>query len=187
VLAYLPLPDRRVSIVWSAPEPHGGELLALPPDAFCRRVAAAGGEVLGELELLTAPLAFPLSRMIAGRIGQGRVALIGDAAHVVHPLAGQGANLGLGDAHSLSELLREAPDPGDPLVLRRYERARAEDILALRWVTDALARMFASESRIAARFRNFGLNLTNSIPVIKTFLSRRAIAVGGGLRRKESS
>jgi ubiquinone biosynthesis UbiH/UbiF/VisC/COQ6 family hydroxylase len=187
VLAYLPLPDRRVSIVWSAPEPHGRELLALPPDEFCRRVAGAGGEVLGELELLTAPLAFPLSRMIARRIGHGRVALIGDAAHVVHPLAGQGANLGLGDAHSLAELLREAPDPGDPLLLRRYERARAEDILALRWVTDALARMFASENRIAAHFRNFGLNLTNSIPVIKTFLSRRAIAVGGGLRRKEPS
>ena len=187
VLAYLPLPDRRVSIVWSAPEPHARELLALPPDAFCRRVAGAGGEILGELELLTAPLAFPLSRMIAGRIGYGRVALIGDAAHVVHPLAGQGANLGLGDAHSLSQLLREAPDPGDPLLLRHYERARAEDILALRWVTDALARMFASESRVAAHFRNFGLNLTNSIPVIKTFLSRRAIAVGGGLRRKEPS
>ena len=187
VLAYLPLPDRRVSIVWSAPEPHARALLALPPAAFCRRVAGAGGEVLGELELLTAPLAFPLSRMIAKRIGYGRVALIGDAAHVVHPLAGQGANLGLGDAHSLSELLRETPDPGDPLLLRRFERARAEDILALRWVTDALARMFASENRIAARFRNFGLNLTNSVPVIKTFLSRRAIAVGGGLRRKESS
>lgn len=187
VLAYLPLPDRRVSIVWSAPEPHARALLALPPVAFCRRVAGAGGEVLGELELLTAPRAFPLNRMIARRIGVGRVALIGDAAHVVHPLAGQGANLGLGDAHSLSELLREAPDPGDPLLLRRFERARAEDILALRWVTDALARMFTSESRIAARFRNFGLNLTNSVPVLKTFLSRRAIAVGGGLRRKETS
>jgi 2-polyprenyl-6-methoxyphenol hydroxylase-like FAD-dependent oxidoreductase len=124
--------------------------------------------------------------MIAERIGVGRVALIGDAAHVVHPLAGQGANLGLGDAHSLSELLRGAPDPGDQLLLRRYERARAEDILALRWTTDALARLFASDNRLAARFRNLGLNLTNSVPVLKTFLSRRATAVGGGLRRKET-
>ena len=186
VLACLPLPDRRVSIVWSAPEAHARALLALPPDAFCRRVAEAGGEVLGDLELITAPLAFPLSRMIAERIGVGRVALVGDAAHVVHPLAGQGANLGLGDAHSLSELLRGAPDPGDQLLLRRFERARAEDILALRWTTDALARLFASDNRLAARFRNLGLNLTNSVPVLKTFLSRRAIAVGGGLHRKET-
>src|SRR5712691_1736533 len=76
VLAYLPLPDRRVSIVWSTPEPHARELLALPSAEFCRRVAEAGGEALGALESLTAPAAFPLSRMLAERIGQGRVALI---------------------------------------------------------------------------------------------------------------
>jgi ubiquinone biosynthesis UbiH/UbiF/VisC/COQ6 family hydroxylase len=187
VLAYLPLPDRRVSIVWSTPEAHGRELLALEPAALCRRVAEAGGEALGTLEPLTAPAAFPLSRMLAGRIGQGRVALIGDAAHVVHPLAGQGVNLGLGDAHALADLLREAPDPGDRLLLRRYERARAEDILALRWVTDGLFRMFDSDHRIAARIRNSGLNLTNSNPVIKTLLARRAVAVGGGLHHKEPS
>ncbi len=187
VLAYLPLPDRRVSIVWSTPEAHGRELLAMEPVAFCRRVAEAGGEVLGALESLTAPAAFPLSRLLAGRIGQGRVALIGDAAHVVHPLAGQGVNLGLGDAHALADLLREAPDPGDRLLLRRFERARAEDILALRWVTDGLFRMFEANYRIAARIRNSGLNLVNSNPVIKTFLARRAVAVGGGLHHKDPS
>ncbi len=187
VLAYLPLPDRRVSIVWSTPEAHGRELLALEPVTFCRRVAEAGGEVLGTLESLTAPAAFPLTRMLAGRVGQGRIALIGDAAHVVHPLAGQGVNLGLGDAHVLADLLRQAPDPGDRLLLRRFERARAEDILALRWVTDALFRMFEANYRIAARIRNFGLNLVNSNPVIKTLLARRAVAVGGGLHHKEPS
>jgi len=187
VLAYLPLPDRRVSIVWSTPEAHGRELLAMEPVAFCRRVAEAGGEVLGALESLTAPAAFPLSRMLAERIGQGRIALIGDAAHVVHPLAGQGVNLGLGDAHALADLLREAPDPGDRLLLRRFERARAEDILALRWVTDGLFRMFEANYRIAARIRNSGLNLVNSNPVIKTFLARRAVAVGGGLHHKDPS
>jgi ubiquinone biosynthesis UbiH/UbiF/VisC/COQ6 family hydroxylase len=187
VLAYLPLPDRRVSIVWSTPEAHGRELLALEPVVLCRRVAEAGGEVLGALKPLTAPAAFPLSRMLAERIGQGRVALIGDAAHVVHPLAGQGVNLGLGDAHALADLLREAPDPGDRLLLRRFERARAEDILALRWVTDGLFRMFEANYRIAARIRNSGLNLVNSNPVIKTLLARRAVAVGGGLHHKDPS
>ncbi len=187
VLAYLPLPDRRVSIVWSTPEAHGRELLALQSAEFCRRVAEAGGEALGALESLTAPAAFPLSRMLAGRIGRGRVALIGDAAHVVHPLAGQGVNLGLGDAHALADLLREAPDPGDRLLLRRFERARAEDILALRWVTDGLFRMFEANYRIAVRIRNSGLNLVNSNPVIKTLLARRAVAVGKGLHHKDPS
>jgi 2-polyprenyl-6-methoxyphenol hydroxylase-like FAD-dependent oxidoreductase len=93
----------------------------------------------------------------------------------------------LGDAHSLADLLREAPDPGDHLLLRRYERARAEDILALRWVTDGLFRMFGAEHRIVAGIRNFGLNLTNSNPVIKTLLARRAMGVGGGLRHEEPS
>ena len=187
VLAYLPLPDRRVSIVWSTPEAHGRELLALQSAEFCRRVAEAGDEALGTMESLTAPAAFPLSRLLAGRIGQGRIALIGDAAHVVHPLAGQGVNLGLGDAHALADLLREAPDPGDRLLLRRFERARAEDILALRWVTDGLFRMFEANYRIAARIRNSGLNLVNSNLVIKTLLARRAVAVGRGLHHKDPS
>jgi 2-polyprenylphenol 6-hydroxylase len=181
VLAYLPLPDRRISIVWSAPETHARDLLALAPAAFCARVSKAGGEALGALEPLTPPAAFPLSRMFADRMAEGRIALVGDAAHVLHPLAGQGVNLGLGDAHSLADLLRGAADPGDRLLLRRYERARAEDILALRWVTDGLFRLFDANHRVAARIRNFGLNLTNSNPVIKTLLARRAMGIGGGL------
>src|SRR5437899_2724956 len=108
-------------------------------------------------------------------------------AHVLHPLAGQGVNLGLGDAHSLADLLRAAPDPGDRLLLRRYERARAEDILALRWVTDGLFRLFDANHRMAARIRNFGLNLTNSNPVVKTLLARRAMGIGGGRHHRESS
>ena len=187
VLAYLPLPGRRVSIVWSAPETHATDLLALAPAAFCARVSEAGGEALGALEPLTSPAAFPLSRMVADRMAEGRIALVGDAAHVLHPLAGQGVNLGLGDAHSLADLLCAAPDPGDRLLLRRYERARAEDILALRWVTDGLFRLFDANHRVAARIRNFGLNLTNSSPVIKTLLARRAMGMGGGLHHEEPS
>jgi ubiquinone biosynthesis UbiH/UbiF/VisC/COQ6 family hydroxylase len=185
VLAYLPLPDRRISIVWSTSEAHARELLALAPAALCARVSEAGEEVLGALEPLTPPVAFPLSRLFADRMAQGRIALIGDAAHVVHPLAGQGVNLGMGDAHALADLLREAPDPGEHLLLRRYERARAEDILVLRWVTDGLFRMFGADHRMVAGIRNFGLNLTNSNPVIKTLLARRAMGIGGGVRHME--
>ena len=185
VLAYLPLPDRRVSMVWSTPQAHARELLALAPAALCARVSEAGDEALGALEPLTPPAAFPLNRMFADRMARGRIALIGDAAHVVHPLAGQGVNLGMGDAHALADLLRGAPDPGDRLLLRRYERARAEDILVLRWVTDGLFRMFGADHRMVAGIRNFGLNLTNSNPVIKTLLARRAMGMGGGLHHKE--
>jgi 2-polyprenylphenol 6-hydroxylase len=185
VLAYLPLPDRRVSIVWSTPLAQARDLLALAPAALCARVSEAGDEALGPLEPLTPPAGFPLGRMFADRIAYGRVALIGDAAHVVHPLAGQGVNLGLGDAHSLADLLREAHDAGDRLLLRRYERARAEDILALRWITDGLFRMFGADHRMVAGIRNFGLNLTDSNPVVKTLLARRAMGMGGVLHHKE--
>ncbi|HEY6239640.1 MAG TPA: UbiH/UbiF family hydroxylase [Burkholderiales bacterium] len=187
VLAYLPLPERGVSIVWSAPEAYARDLLALPPATFCRRVAEAGGEALGTLTPITPPAAFPLNRLLVGRIAQSRIALIGDAAHVVHPLAGQGVNLGLGDAHALADLIRDASDPGDRMLLRRYERARAEDILALRSVTDGLFRMFDSKHRVVSGIRNLGLNLANSNPVIKTLLARRAIGIGGGSTRREPS
>jgi 2-polyprenyl-6-methoxyphenol hydroxylase-like FAD-dependent oxidoreductase len=123
-----------------------------------------------------------LNRLVSRPIAQARVALIGDSAHVVHPLAGQGINLGLGDAHCLADLLEAADDPGDRMLLRRFERSRAEDILALHWVTHGLFRLFGANHAMIGRIRNLGLNLTNSSPVIKTLLARRATAVGGGLR-----
>jgi ubiquinone biosynthesis UbiH/UbiF/VisC/COQ6 family hydroxylase len=181
VLAYLPLPERRVSIVWSTSRPHARELLELAPAQFCRRVSEAGGGALGDLEPLTPPAAFPLSRMASDRMAEDRIALIGDSAHVLHPLAGQGINLGLGDAHCLADLLREAPDPGDRMPLRSFERSRAEDTLALRWITEGLYRLFGANHAMIRRIRNLGLNLTNSSPVIKTLLARRATAVGRGL------
>jgi ubiquinone biosynthesis UbiH/UbiF/VisC/COQ6 family hydroxylase len=185
VLAFLPLPDRRVSIVWSTAQAYARELIALSAAAFCARVIEASRGALGDLQLLTPPLAFPLSRLLARRIARERVALVGDSAHVIHPLAGQGVNLGLGDAHSLADLLATARDPGDRMVLRRFERSRAEDILGLNWVTHGLLRLFASNDAALRRIRNLGLNLTNSNPVIKTLLARRATSVGAGLQRRE--
>jgi len=186
VLAFLPLPGRRVSIVWSTSRAHAGELLALAAAAFCARVSEASRGILGDLQLLGPTAAFPLSRMVARRIVQERVALIGDSAHVVHPLAGQGINLGLGDAHCLADLSRDAADPGDRALLRRFERSRAEDILGLHWVTHGLFRLFATNHGAVRRIRNLGLNLTNAIPVIKSLLTRRATAVGGGLHQRET-
>ena len=96
-------------------------------------------------------------------------------------------SLGLGDAHALADLLAEAEDPGERMLLRRFERSRAEDILALNWVTHGLLRLFGTDHGVVRRIRNLGLNLTNANPVIKTLLARRAVAVGQGLHQRETS
>jgi ubiquinone biosynthesis UbiH/UbiF/VisC/COQ6 family hydroxylase len=178
VLAWLPLPGKRISMVWSTPEAYARELLAMAPDALSRRVARAGGQVLGELRLLGAAAAFPLARGIAPELVRPGLALVGDAAHTVHPLAGQGVNLGFADARALADILAGRENfrtCGDLPLLRRYQRARAEDILAMRWTTDALARLFGSRSGPLAWLRNAGLNLTAASPVLKALLVRRAL------------
>ena len=179
VLAYLPLPGNCVSMVWSTADAHATELLELSPTDFARRVAEAGRDQLGKLELITPPAGFPLARLSVDSMLRPRLALIGDAAHVVHPLAGQGVNLGFGDARSLAATLaarRPGSDPGERLLLRRFERSRAEDILAMRIVTDGLQRLFGARGPWLAWLRNFGLNLTDAAPVIKALLTRRATA-----------
>ncbi len=177
VLAYLPLAGDRMSMVWSTPAAHGRELVALEQAELCRRVAAAGQGALGALALLTAARAFPLQRLTAQSMIAPRVALVGDAAHVVHPLAGQGVNLGFGDARVLARVLRARgpADPGDRAVLRRYERARAEAILAMRAVTHGLVGLFGQAGTIPSRLRNAGLNLTDRLPVVKNLLVRHAV------------
>jgi ubiquinone biosynthesis UbiH/UbiF/VisC/COQ6 family hydroxylase len=176
VLALLPLPGERVSMVWSTGEAE--RLLALDAQALCREVGRASGHALGELRLLCTPRAFPLQRLAAQRIVAARVALAGDAAHVVHPLAGQGANLGLQDARELAAVLaaREPQrDPGELRLLRRYERARAADVLAMDATVHGLYRLFASGAQPIARLRNLGLNLTDRLPVLKNLLIRQAM------------
>ena len=178
VLAFLPLPGRRMSMVWSTPEPHAQELMSLPADELERRVAAAGEGRLGALRLLGPARGYPLRRVDSSALVAPRVALVGDAAHVVHPLAGQGVNLGFGDAQALAETLGQREqfrDCGDPGVLRRYARSRAEDILAMRGVTDGLVRLFGATGRVSGEIRNRGLNLTDRLPVLKNLLVRHAL------------
>jgi len=178
ILALLPLPGDHVSIVWSTATAHAERLLALEGEALAREVAEAAGHALGEMRLVTPARGFPLQRLRAARLVAPRIALAGDAAHVIHPLAGQGANLGLQDAQALAAVLgSRAPgrDPGDPGLLRRYERARAESILAMRATVHGLHRLFDAPGPAAARLRNLGLKLADRLPVLKNLLMRHAM------------
>lgn len=178
VLAYLPLPGNRISIVWSTSDAHADELCALPPEVFCDRVAEAGGGVLGGLRLITPPAAFPLRLMRVPQTVAPRVALIGDAAHGIHPLSGHGINLGFQDANALAALLAAAPawrDIGDERFLQRYQRARREETVLMQTTTDTLRRLFRSPAPGLSGLRNAGLNLTNRIPFVKNALVRYAL------------
>jgi 2-octaprenylphenol hydroxylase len=177
-LAYLPLPGRRISIVWSANHDVAQELLALSPAQLSVRVAEAGQHSLGALAPLTPAQGFPLHLLSVNRSVQPGAVLIGDAAHVLHPLAGQGVNLGFADAEALaSTLLRRESfrGCGDSRLLRRYERGRREQHFALQCATDGLQRLFASENRALRQVRNRGLELVDALPVIKNLLTRRAL------------
>jgi ubiquinone biosynthesis UbiH/UbiF/VisC/COQ6 family hydroxylase len=178
VLAWLPLPGRRISIVWSAPSRHADELAGLEAGALERRVAEAGSEALGALQLVSPVARFPLRLIRVERIVSPGAALVGDAAHTVHPLAGQGVNLGFQDARVLAgELSGRSPleRPGDLRVLRRYARARREDVTAMQFVTDSLDRLFASEGPGASWLRNAGLRAVDGQSWIKGALSDRAM------------
>jgi 2-polyprenyl-6-methoxyphenol hydroxylase-like FAD-dependent oxidoreductase len=166
-------------MVWSAPEEWADELLTSSREALEREVEHASGGVLGALELITPPAGFPLRRQRVERLVEPRAALIGDAAHNVHPLAGQGVNLGLRDARELARvLLRRGAqkDCGQYGLLRRYERARKEDIMALELTTHGLKKLFDSRAVSIAALRNIGLTLVDRQPLIKNALVRRAVA-----------
>lgn len=181
ILAWLPLAGddgvHRLSIVWSTPEAHAQALLALEPEAFAARVAAAGERSLGALQTITPPQAFPLHRLTLAHRVAPRLALIGDAAHGVHPLSGHGINLGFRDAEALAETLASAPplqDPGTLALLRRYERARQEETRLLQYTTHTLHRLFHEKLSALKFLRNAGMNLTDRLPVVKNLLARYA-------------
>jgi len=179
VLALLPLPGRRASMVWSIAEERGRRLLALPEPALADEVEAASGGVLGALQVITSARGFPLKLQRVTHFTRPRLALVGDAAHNVHPLAGQGVNLGFRDARALSKVLGERGpqgDCGDYALLRRYERARREDVLAMQAATDGLQKLFNNDAVLLSRVRNLGLTLVDRLPWLKSFLVHHAVA-----------
>ena len=175
ILAYLPLPDNRISIVWShfSPTP----LLALTPQALADKVAAASQHALGELTLITPAAAFPLRMIQPHEIIAPRVVLVGDAAHTVHPLAGQGVNLGFADAACLTQLLAQRQDVGEWLVLNQYARERLGRVKTMQSACDALFELFHQPARPVVLLRNWGLSLTNRLPALKTQLMQRAFEI----------
>ena len=178
ILAWLPLPGERISIVWSAREGLGEELAALDPQAFARRVRDAGDAALGDLLLDSGIARFPLRLIRVPRIAVPGAVLIGDAAHGVHPLAGQGVNLGFQDARNLAQTLGERSPlerPGDFGLLRRHERSRRADVDAMQFVTDRLEWLFGLDSSLAGALRNAGLRTVDKASWAKRILAGHAM------------
>ncbi len=187
VIALLPLASSAgdgapaLSLVWSAPDALADRLMQEGPEAIAARlsllVAARADSALGPLTALGPLAAIPLLMRSADRLIAPRSALVGDAAHVIHPLAGQGLNLGLGDVEALIASMagREAfRDCGDRAVLRRYERARAEPVRTMRRLTDGLARLFADDRPAVAQLRGLGLRLFDRATPLKRIVVRQA-------------
>jgi ubiquinone biosynthesis UbiH/UbiF/VisC/COQ6 family hydroxylase len=176
VLAWLPLPDHKISIVWSTQ--HAKLLSHLPPEELTSKVAEAGGHCLGQLNLIGQPHVFPIAKFKADSLVQPKMVLLGDAAHQVHPLAGQGVNLGFRDVIELSDVLsnRNAKqDIGDIMLLRKYARARKADVLALESVTHGLHDLFGSSVPFVKKLRSFGLEWVNQQPRLKQYLIKQAV------------
>lgn len=175
ILAYLPLPGRRISIVWSSPEERIHERLALSPDAFAEAVARAGGHSLGRLHCITPQVAFPLKRRRARQWVRPGLVLLGDAAHTVHPLAGQGVNLGFRDSRLLAQMLALGGNPGELGRLQAYAVRRMEDVASMQTTTGSLKKLFTNPNPGLRWLRNAGLALTDETGWLKQALMRHAI------------
>ncbi len=185
VLALLPLDGadgHAVALVWSLPPEQADALQLAEPAALAAAVQARCGAVLGEMALAGPAQSWPLERAWArswtARTAEGMVALAGDAAHAVHPLAGQGLNLGLADAAELARVLAGREywrEVGDARLLRRYERARAADVQAMGLVTDGLFGLFSHDDTRIQGLRNWGLSAFNRSGPLKLWLTRQAM------------
>jgi ubiquinone biosynthesis UbiH/UbiF/VisC/COQ6 family hydroxylase len=180
VIALLPLPGERVSLVWSAPDALAETLLQESAEQLAARVTALTAQQLGTLTPLVPETvkSFPLALIRPHALTASRVALIGDAAHVIHPLAGHGMNLGFADVAALIKAVIERGahrDCGDARVLARYTRSRKEDILLMQLATDGLARLFSTDIEPLRFARNLGMNLVDRLPGLKRRLIGHAL------------
>ncbi|MEO5703072.1 MAG: UbiH/UbiF/VisC/COQ6 family ubiquinone biosynthesis hydroxylase [Gammaproteobacteria bacterium] len=195
-LAFLPLTDNHSSIVWSLPPERAAHVLSLDDTHFMAELQTALGsdqqraepdQGLGAIESVGPRASFPLRLIHAHHYVQARLALIGDAAHTLHPLAGQGVNLGLSDAAVLAQLLTAAAtkktDVGALSTLRRYERWRKGDNLAMVASLEAIKQLFGSQLAPVRQLRHWGLQLTNAANPLKNLIMRRAMGITGDLPR----
>jgi 2-octaprenyl-6-methoxyphenol hydroxylase len=185
--AILPMTENRSSIVWTEREALAPRLLGLDRPAFTAELAARFGDFLGPVEPVAPVWSYPVGLMLAERYIDHRMALVGEAAHVIHPIAGQGLNLGIRDVAALSELIidtrRLGLDIGDPSLLQRYQEWRRPDAVLLAAVTDGLNRLFSNEVAPLQLTRDLGLAMVNRLPPLKRFLMRDAMGITGKLPR----
>lgn len=186
--ATLPLKDdpaigHRSSIVWTEEKREAERIVALPDDQFHEELERRFGLKLGEIAAVGPRRAFPLGFAVARSFIAERVALVGDAAHVIHPIAGQGLNMGLRDVAALAETIVDAArlglDPGSLAVLERYQRWRGFDTMAMGAATDGLNRLFSNRSDALRLFRDVGLGLVDRLPALKHFFIREAAGLVG--------
>jgi 2-octaprenyl-6-methoxyphenol hydroxylase len=181
--AILPMTGNRSSIVWTEHAALAPRLVALPEAAFAEELRARFGDFLGAVEPIGPRWAYPLALMQAERYVARRLALIGEAAHVIHPIAGQGLNIGIRDIAALAELIVDARrlglDIGDPARLDNYQRWRRADALLLAAVTDGLNRLFSNTIPPVRLVRDVGLAMVNRLPPLKRLLMRHAMGVLG--------
>lgn len=183
-LALLPLLDGRVSLVWTTSPEAAAELTTVAATDFARRVTEASDRVLGAVALDSERAGYPLALWHAREYVRPRLALVGDAAHTIHPLAGQGVNLGFLDSAALAEVLAESTAGGEPFglrTLRRYARWRRSENALMLGTTDTLNRVFGERSVPVAAIRRLGLSLVSSQPLLRRALVQRALGLAGDL------
>lgn len=184
-LAFLPLADGHCSIVWSADSAQAERLLELDDESFQHELAQAFGHRLGDIKHVGPRAAFPLKRRHANAYIREGLALVGDAAHTIHPLAGQGANLGLMDAACLAEVIQDAArvrrDFGSHAVLRRYERWRRGENLLMMYSMSGFKNLFGNDNPVISGIRNVGLSLVQKAQPVKNLFIRRAMGLEGDL------
>jgi 2-octaprenyl-6-methoxyphenol hydroxylase len=185
--AVLPLTGNRFTMVWSETTERARSVLERDDADILVEIEKRVGLRLGELKLLSRPRSYPLGFGLARRFGAERLALVGDAAHLIHPIAGQGLNMGLRDVAALAEIITDHAalglDPGDLMVIEAYERARRADTVAMASVTDALNRLFSNDAMPVRLMRDLGLGLVDRLPSVKTRLIREAAAINPHLPR----